>query len=229
MTSPTSKALLKKVGLEDTDGDGYRQLDVRSAEGQNLEISFTYGSHPAYALLADTMIGMMSEIGIKLIAQPTQGSAQEDIWDSCKWEAMLWRGDGSSRSRSPSCTISRRSRRRAPQWHQGTGDKAQELLPFEQQLIEILNKVRTEPDTAKRAELLNEYNHVFTENVYNVGLVTIPAALIVNKRFKDVPAGAPVLAYQWSEDNTLRERMWIAKEDQSQVPELMPGILPGVN
>ena len=78
------------------------------------------------------------------------------------------------------------------------------------------------------AELLNEYNHVFTENVYNVGLVTIPAALIVNKRFKDVPAGAPVLAYQWSEDNTLRERMWIAKEDQAQVPELMPGILPHV-
>ena len=115
---------------------------------------------------------------------------------------------------------------KVPQWHQGTGDKPQELLPFEQQMIEILNKIRTEPDGAKRADLLNEYNHIFTENVYNVGLVTIPAALIVNKRFKDVPAGAPVLAWQWSEDNTLRERMWIAKEDQAQVPELMPGSLP---
>ena len=96
-------------------------------------------------------------------------------------------------------------------------------------LVEILNKIRTEPDGAKRADLLNEYNHIFTENVYNVGLVTIPAALIVNKRFKDVPAGAPVLAWQWSEDNTLRERLWIAKEDQAQVPELMPGNMPGVN
>ena len=111
----------------------------------------------------------------------------------------------------------------------GKPEKPQELLPFEKDLIAILHKVRTEPDGAKRAELLNEYNHIFTENVYSVGLVTIPAALIVNKRFKDVPAGAPVLAWQWSEDNTLRERMWIAKEDQAQVPELMPGEMPGVN
>jgi hypothetical protein len=44
-----------------------------------------------------------------------------------------------------------------------------------------------------------------------------------------VPAGAPVLAWQWSEDNTLRERMWIAKEDRALVPELMPGEMPGVN
>jgi peptide/nickel transport system substrate-binding protein len=118
---------------------------------------------------------------------------------------------------------------KVPQWHQGTGDTPQELLPFEQDMIEILGKIRTEPDGAKRAALLNDYNHIFTENVYNVGLVTIPAALIINKRFKDVPAGAPVLAWQWSEDNTLRERLWIAKEDQGQVPELMPGVLPHVN
>ena len=54
----------------------------------------------------------------------------------------------------------------------------------------------------------------------------MPISLIINKRFKNVPAGAPVLAYQWSEDNTLRERLWIAEEDQGQVPELMPGVLP---
>ena len=226
---PTSKALLQKVGLEDTDSDGYLNWTSGPLSGQNLEINFTYGSHPAYALLADTMIGMLGEVGVKLIAQPTQGNAQEDIWDSCKWEAMLWRGDNEFTVPITQLQDLVPISSRTPQWHQGTGDKAQELLPFEQQLVEIINKVRIEPDTAKRAALLNEYNHVFTENVYNVGLVTIPAALIVNKRFKDVPAGAPVLAYQWSEDNTLRERMWIAKEDQSQVPELMPGILPGVN
>ena len=175
------------------------------------------------------MIGMMREAGIKLIAQPTQGQGQQDILDSCKWDAMLQRGDrqftvplAQLQDLAPIST-------KVPQWHQGTGDKSQELLPFETEMIAILKKIRTEPDGAKRAAMLNEYNHIFTENVYSVGLVTIPAALIVNKRFKDVPAGAPVLAWQWSEDNTLRERMWIAKEDQAQVPELMPGVLPGVN
>jgi peptide/nickel transport system substrate-binding protein len=116
-----------------------------------------------------------------------------------------------------------------PQWHQGTAEKPQELLPFEAQMIEVLDKVRTEPDGAVRAELLNEYNKLSTENVYHVGLVTIPAALIINQRFKSVPAGAPVLAWQWSEDNTLRERLWIAEEDQAQVPELMPGVMPHVS
>lgn len=226
---PTSKALLAKAGLEDTDGDGTVNWTSGPLKGQNLEINFTYGSHPAYALLADTMIGMMREVGVKLIAQPTQGSAQEDINESCKWDAMLWRGDRPYTVPLAQLQDLAPISSKVPQWHQGTGDKAQELLPFEQQMIDILAKIRTEPDGAKRAALLNEYNHIFTENVYNIGLVTIPAALIINKRFKDVPAGAPVLAWQWSEDNTLRERLWIAKEDQGQVPELMPGLMPGVN
>ncbi len=225
----TSKALLKKVGLEDTDGDGYVNWSSGPLEGQNLEITFTYGSHPAFALLADTMIGMMREIGIKLNAQPTQGQGQQDILDSCKWDAMLQRGDRQFTVPLAQLQDLAPISIKVPQWHQGTGDKPQELLPFESDMIAILNKIRTEPDGAKRAALLNDYNHIFTENVYSVGLVTIPAALIVNKRFKDVPAGAPVLAWQWSEDNTLRERMWIAKEDQAQVPELMPGEMPGVN
>jgi len=225
----TSKALLKKLGFADTDNDGYLNWGSGPLKGKTLDMNFTYGSHPAYALLADTMIGMMREIGIKLIAQPTQGSAQNDINQTCKWDAMLWRGD-----RPFTVPITQLHdlvpiTPKVPQWHQGTADKKQELLPFEPKLIEIMEKVRVEPDTAKRAALLNEYNHIFTENVYTVGLVTVPAALIINKRFKDVPAGAPVLAYQWSEDNTLRERLWIAEKDQAQVPQLMPGKMPGVN
>ena len=227
---PSSKALLKKAGLEDTDGDGMVNWTSGPLKGQNLEINLVYNSsHPAYPLLADSLIGMMQEAGVKLLAQPAQGAGQEDINDSCKWDAMLWRTDRAATVPLAQLQDLAPISPRAPRWHMGKPEKPQELLPFEKDMIAILDKVRTEPDGAKRAELLNEYNHIFTENVYSVGLVTIPAALIVNKRFKDVPAGAPVLAWQWSEDNTLRERMWIAKEDQAQVPELMPGEMPGVN
>ena len=226
---PSAKALLKKAGLEDTDGDGIVNWTSGPLKGQNLEISLVYNSsHPAYPLLADSFIGMMREAGVKMIAQPAQGAGQEDINDTCKWDAMLWRGDRPFTVPLAQLQDLAPMSPRAPLWHMGKPEKPQELLPFEKDMIAILEKVRTEPDGGKRAELLNEYNHIFTENVYSVGLVTIPAALIVNKRFKDVPAGAPVLAWQWSEDNTLRERMWIAKEDQAQVPELMPGEMPGV-
>ena len=224
----TSKALLKQLGFEDA-GDGYVKWTSGPLKGQDLELNLTYGSHPAYALLADSLISMMREIGIKLIAQPTQGNGQQYIQESCKWDAMLWRGDRPYTVPLAQLQDLAPMSPKAPQWHQGTAQKAQELLPFEPQLIDILNKVRTEPDGAKRAALLNQYNHVFTENIYTIGLVTVPAALITNKRFKDVPAGAPVLAWQWSEDNTIRERMWIAKSDQDKVPELLPGEMPGVN
>ena len=80
----------------------------------------------AFALLADTMIGMMREIGIKLVAQPTQGQGQQDILDSCKWDAMLQRGDrqftvplAQLQDLAPIST-------KVPQWHQGTGDKKQD-------------------------------------------------------------------------------------------------------
>src|SRR5262249_41301679 len=152
-----------------------------------------------------SMIGMMREIGIKLISQPTQGSEAQYIMESCKWDAILQRGDRPYTVPLAQLQDLAPMSPKVPQWHQGTAQKPQELLPFEPKLIDILNKVRTEPDGAKRAALLNDYNHIFTENVYNVGLVTVPAALITNKRFKDVPAGAPVLAWQWSEDNTIRE------------------------
>ena len=69
----TSKALAEEGRARGYGRRRHRELDVRSAAGPEPRADFTYGSHPAYALLADTMIGMMSEIGVKLIAQPTQG------------------------------------------------------------------------------------------------------------------------------------------------------------
>jgi peptide/nickel transport system substrate-binding protein len=88
--------------------------------------------------------------------------------------------------------------------------------------------VRSEPNGSERNKLGRQYNKVFTENIYNIGLVQAPAALIINKRIKNLPPGTPVLAYNWAEDGAMRERFWVAKEDQGEVPELLPGTLPGI-
>jgi len=226
----TSKALLKKLGFTDTDGDGYVNWGDGPLKGKNLELNFLYPSaYPTYVSLADSMISMMRDIGIKMIPQPVQENGADEIHKTCKWDTELYRSDRAFTVPIEQLQSLAPLSPTEPYWHQGTADKPQQLLNFEPKLIDILNKVRTEPDTAKRAALLNQYNQISTENVYQIGLVTAPAALIINKRFKDVPAGAPVLAYQWSEDNTIRERLWIDPKDQGQVPELLPGELPGVN
>ena len=90
-----------------------------------------------------------------------------------------------------------------------------------------MTSVRTEPDPKKRAETFREYNKIFTENVYNIGISTVPPALLMNKRFRNVPPGTPVLLYQWSEDNVMRERLWVPKDQQLQ--ELLPGVIPTYN
>ncbi|MBV9247143.1 MAG: ABC transporter substrate-binding protein, partial [Methylobacteriaceae bacterium] len=226
---PSSKALLKKIGFSETSGDGYLKWSSGPLKGQDVEMTLTFTSaYTTDPAIADTLIGMMRDIGIKLIPQPARENEADYIRDTCKWDVILTRGDRSFTVPIQQLQDLAPLSPHRPLWHQGTADKPQELLPFEPKLIDILNKVRVERDTAKRGELLREYDHIFTENIYNVGLFVVPAALIINKRFRDVPAGAPVLAYQWSEDNVIRERMWIRPEDQGQAPELLPGVLPFV-
>ncbi len=71
--------------------------------------------------------------------------------------------------------------------------------------------------------MVRELNHITTENVYHVGMVAYPGALLVNKRIKNVP-NAPIIAYQWAEDAVMRERFWVPKDKQ--INELKPNQLP---
>ena len=71
-----------------------------------------------------------------------------------------------------------------------------------------------------------EWQKIYTENVYGIGLTEYPGALIINKRFSNIPPGAPIFMYNWAEDNIIRERVWVAADQQSDA-ELHPDTLPG--
>jgi len=223
----TSKALLEGLGFSDSDGDGIVNWGDGPLAGQNLELSLTYTTErttdPA---LADQLISMLADVGIRATARPVPEYLSVIL--ACDYDIMIERGDAwyqvpilHAGNLAP-LAIS------APYWHRGTAEKPQELLPFEEELVDIIAQVRSEPDPAKQNELWQRYNRVFTENIYNVGMVATAAALLVNKRIHNVPPGTPVLAYNWAEDGAMRERFWIAVEDQDLVPELLPGVLPGI-
>jgi peptide/nickel transport system substrate-binding protein len=224
---PTSKALLEQLGFSDSDGDGIVNWGDGPLQGQNLELNLTYSTErttdPA---LADQMITMLREVGIRATARPVP--EELPYIQSCDYDLLIERGDNefhvpilSAGNLAPFTTNN-------PYWHRGTPEKPQELLPFEPELMDIITQVRSEPNGSERNELWRQYNKVFTENIYNIGLVQAPAALIINKRIKNLPPGTPVLAYNWAEDGAMRERFWVAKEDQGKVPELLPGTLPGI-
>ena len=74
--------------------------------------------------------------------------------------------------------------------------------------------------------MMKQYQQIFTENVYSVGLTQYPGALIINKRFANIPAGAPIFMFNWAEDNIIRERVFVPEADQGDY-ELHPETLPG--
>ena len=61
---------------------------------------------------------------------------------------------------------------------------------------------------------MQEWQKIYTENVYGIGLTQYPGALIINKRFSNIPPGAPIFMYNWAEDNIIRERVWVAADKQ---------------
>jgi peptide/nickel transport system substrate-binding protein len=101
-----------------------------------------------------------------------------------------------------------------------------DLLPFEEEMVKVVNAFIGSRDPAERVELMKQYQKLYTENVYAVGLTAYPGALIINKRFSNIPAGAPIYMYNWAEDNIIRERVFVPADKQIGA-ELHPNTLPG--
>ncbi len=97
-----------------------------------------------------------------------------------------------------------------------------DLLPFEQEMVDLVNKFSASRDPAERVELIKQYQKVSTENVYEIGLTQYPGALMVNKRFANVPPGAPIFMFNWAEDNIIRERMFVPADKQKPNSKLAP-------
>jgi peptide/nickel transport system substrate-binding protein len=96
-------------------------------------------------------------------------------------------------------------------------------MDFEQEIIDILNEYRTTYDQEGRKALMSEYNHIFTENVYNLGVFVGRHGLGLNKRLHNVPAGIPVFLYTWVEEAILLDTMWTPAADQ--LPQNRPGTI----
>jgi peptide/nickel transport system substrate-binding protein len=111
----------------------------------------------------------------------------------------------------------------SPNWHR-KGAEDRQLQPFEEELVRIISEFRLEPDSAKRVALMAEYNRIFTENIYAIGVVIGRYGLALAERFENVPVGSPVFLYQWTWGNVQPDQIWVKPENQ--LDELYPGRVP---
>jgi peptide/nickel transport system substrate-binding protein len=222
-----AKALLAKAGLKDTDGNGIVNYPADTLGGADVEITLLanadYGTDKN---LAEGVIAQMEGLGIRVIANFLTGTQRDDTQESGKFDWMI------ERAGSPLISVVQNTTELAPvgprtsRYHRAGKDGTVDVMPFEQQLVDVVNKFIATSDASERIELMKQYQKIYTENVNAVGLTQYPGALIVNKRFSNIPVGTPIFMFNWAEDSVIRERLFVAADKQS-TNELHPNTLPG--
>jgi peptide/nickel transport system substrate-binding protein len=223
-----ANAMLDEIGLVDTDGNGVRNFPEGTAGGADVEITILANTDYATDTnLAEGVIAMMEPLGIRAIASFQTGTARDDMQESGQFDWSVMRQDSEYVAVVQNTVELAPTGPRVHQFHRAGEDGTLDLLPFEQELVDTINAFVATNDNAERTELMKQYQRIFTENVYSVGLTQYPGALIINKRFANIPAGAPIFMFNWAEDNIIRERVYVPEEAQQDL-ELHPQTLPDV-
>ena len=223
----SAKELLKKAGLEDTDGNGVLNFPAGTAGGADVEITILANAdYQTDKNLAEGVVAMLEPLGIRAIPNILTGTQRDDTQQSGKFDWMI------ERNTSALITIVQNTSELAPvgahtsRFHQAGTDGTVDLLSYEQEMVDVVNQFIATDDATKRADLMKQYQRLYTENVNAIGLTQYPGALIINKRFANIPAGAPIFMFNWAEDNIIRERVFVPA-DKQQGYELHPNTLPG--
>jgi peptide/nickel transport system substrate-binding protein len=196
-------------------------------EGEDLAISLTSNEDQLEGVnIGEALVNLWGQIGVKVNFRPVTSAARGDIVQSGEWQAHITRGGQAFALPFTRCNELAPVSQVAPSWHR-EGDKPRQLQPFEQELVDLIKAYCPETDTAKRKELINQYNQVFTENIYNIGVYVGRYGLALAKRFQNVPSGTPVFMYQWVEDSVISEQVWTPVDEQQQ--QVQPNTLPVYN
>ncbi|BAV50497.1 periplasmic alpha-galactoside-binding protein [Mesorhizobium sp. 113-1-2] len=222
-----AKAELAKAGLKDTDGDGFVNFPAGTAGGKNVEIVMLvnndYGTDKS---LAEGVVAQMEKLGLRVVLNGLNGTQRDASQYSGRFDWLIRRNDQELTS------VVQNTEQLAPvgpktSWNHRAPESGEvDLMPFEKDLVDIVNKFVASEDNDKRASLMREFQKISTEHVYNVGLTEYPGALIVNKRFSNIPQGTPIFMFNWAEDSIVRERVFVAADKQAKY-ELFPQELPG--
>ncbi len=220
----TAKAALDKAGLKDSDGDGFVNLPDG---GENLNVTLlSQSDYQTDKNLAEGVVAMMADAGVKVSLNLLPGKDFDNARDSGKFDWVIYR------NQTDLITVVQNTDKLAPVGpqtainHRANAAGELDLLPFEEEMVKTVNAFIGSRESAERIALMKTYQKLYTENLFAIGLTAYPGALIVNKRFSNIPAGAPIYMYNWAEDNIIRERVYVAADKQIGA-ELHPQTLPG--
>jgi peptide/nickel transport system substrate-binding protein len=218
---------LAKAGLKDTDGDGIVNFPAGTAGGKNVEVvMLVNNSYTTDKSLAEGVVGQMAKLGIRVVINALDSNQRDAAHYAGRFDWMV------RRNSTELSSVVQNTDQLAPvgprtSWnHRAPEGKPIDLMPFEKEMVDLVNRFIATQDNAERADLMKQYQKIYTENLYTIGLTEYPGALIINKRFSNVPPGTPIFMFNWAEDAIMRERLWVAADKQGKY-ELYPEQLPG--
>ncbi|QND45157.1 ABC transporter substrate-binding protein (plasmid) [Rhizobium lusitanum] len=222
-----AKAELAKAGLKDTDGDGFVNFPAGVAGGKNVEIVLLVSNdYTTDKSLAEGLVSQMEKLGLRVIINALDGPKRDDANYGGRFDWMV------RRNSTELASVVQNTEQLAPvgprtSWNHRAPESGEvDLMPFEKEMVDVVNKFTASKDSNERVALMKQYQKLSTGHLYNIGLTEYPGALIINKRFSNVPPGTPIFMFNWAEDSIIRERMWVAADKQGKY-ELFPEQLPG--
>lgn len=210
----SANALLDEMGLMDTDGDGVREWTEGPMAGEPLVIELRPSQDAKETQsVAEAVVNQWGEIGIQINMRITDSATFTALDESGEWDMRVDRGPQEFALPFKNVTGLAPITAAFP-YHRVAPGTERELMDFEQELIDIVTEYRGTYDVEGRNELMFEYNNIFTENVYHLGVFVGRYGLGTAKRVKNIPDGTPVFMYQWVEDAILLDTLWTPEDEQ---------------
>jgi peptide/nickel transport system substrate-binding protein len=220
----TSRKLLVELGFEDTDGNGVLNWTEGPLAGEDLVVALMANEDQAASVnVAEALVPLLADVGIQVNFRPVKPTAATDNVEAGTWEFHVDRGGQQYAVPFTRADEIAPITKENPSWHR-EGEEPRQLQPFEEELVRIVEEFRLEPDAEKRDELMYEYNHIFTENVYDVGVIIGSYGLALAERFKNIPVGSPTFLYQWTWANVSPEQVWV--DPAEQLDQIRPNEVP---
>jgi peptide/nickel transport system substrate-binding protein len=212
----SANALLDQMGLMDSNGDGVREFGDGPMAGEPIVLQLLASQDAKETQsVAEAVVNQWGEVGIQINMRIVDSATNSEISNAGTWDLRAFRG-GQNFALPFTNPTSLAPMTNNFNWHRQSPDTPRELMDFEQQLIDIMTEYRATFDTEGRQALMAEYNQIFTENVYNMGVFIGRYGLGLSKRVNNVADGLPVFLYQWVENAILLDTLWTPVDQQLQ-------------
>jgi peptide/nickel transport system substrate-binding protein len=221
----SANTLLDEIGLKDTNGHGVREWTSGPEAGQPVVLQLLASQDAAETQsVAEALVNQWGAVGIKINEKVVDSQTSTDLHNAGTWDISSDRGGQAFALPFTNVSALAPITKTGLTWHLLNSDTPDDLMPFESQLIDIVNKYRSTFDNDGRNQLMQQYNQIFTQNVYDLGIFVGRYGLGTAKRVKNIPDGTPVFEYTWVEDAILLDTLWTPKDQQ--LPQNRPDTIP---